>query len=231
MPCLDQVTQLTSEQVWALNRLVPCGDEKETIQAIQNAEWLKKAEQAANEWFPEQTLTDAPTFSAADRQRAFMQSCRQIQDTEMPEWKLDSEAQSALRTLFRVDRFGNVVSLWAGQKSACGAAADHWWPRARLGRAVPENCVFLHAKANSRKSSRLPLFFDTSEWGEFLDIDQFHVYLFNYGVVGVLGVLPEWMDENAPERKAIHVLHEAIVSAHLAKAMSDGKERASCVIM
>ena len=163
--------------------------------------WRKRAEAAANDLFPIVPLTDTVLFSPAEKKRTF-DSCRAF--TEDDAKRIGLPAKS-LNTLFRLDKFDNVISLYANSKAPCGIEADHYWPRARAGRTVTGNCCLMHSKVNNSKGARLPMFLERKVI-KVMTMEQFGTYIREYGVVSMLGVLPEHM-KAGKELKAVNELH------------------------
>ena len=107
----------------------------------------------------------------------------QLPSTEVPSryFGLSKKLRTALDHVFRVDLFGNVISLYGKSGSACALHYDHYFPRSRGGRTddlphsyrgtatttttttiatsvMTSNIHALHVRANLSKSKKLPMY-------------------------------------------------------------------------
>eukprot|EP00960_Hanusia_phi_P056386 763252-Hanusia_phi.AAC.2 len=65
--------------------------------------------------------------------------------------------------LFKVDMWGNLISIGAVQGSLCVVAVDHLFPRNRGGRTEPKNLMIIQSIANKKKGDKILPFLSQEE--------------------------------------------------------------------
>ena len=116
---------------------------------------------------------DVPTslMHVSTRRRAW-EACTLLSLLQSPPKRYTSvprQVQRALDYIFRLDMFGNIVSIYAKPRSACALHYDHQFPRSRGGRtndlekSPKTNIAVIHTLSNLSKQDQLLTFVDVAE--------------------------------------------------------------------
>ena len=116
---------------------------------------------------------------------------RQFNMDDFDDSIVTSEVLKAIQTLFKIDRFGGVISLYASPKSPTSFEKDHLFPKALGGLTINTNLVLIHHKCNSIKSNQIWQFISPKNLQpngmDWFCCEEFGDVLFQDGVFCLLG--------------------------------------------